>query len=174
MPVFRRLLGFAAMACALTACAPVARIEAASDVHAFLISIRDNDRDGFDAHVDRRAVESELESRILAQTGQPKSGDTVRALGAIFAKPLSKLAGDAFLRPDAFRAVAEYYGYRPDMQIPGDIAIAAVLRRLPDGSVCATLKHDGPCASSLSPTKNGTWKTRKLRRRSWGCWKPLS
>jgi hypothetical protein len=136
-------------------CAPVARIEAAGDIHAFLIAVRDDDRAGFNAHVDRRAVEDGLEARMLAQTQQ--SGEGVRALGAILAHPLSKLAGDALLRPDVFRAVAEYYGYRPGMEIPHSLLIAAALRRLPDGRICATLKHDGSCVITFADEDN-VWR----------------
>lgn len=81
----------------------------------------------------------------------------MRVLGAILAHPLSKLAGDALLRPDVFRAVAEYYGYQHDMEIPGSLAIAAALRRLPDGRVCATLKHGGSCLITFADEDN-VWR----------------
>jgi hypothetical protein len=51
----RRLLVVLA-ALALSACATAQKLGAANDVHALLISIRDNDHAAFDAHVDHEAL----------------------------------------------------------------------------------------------------------------------
>ena len=148
----------AALLCALLAgCATTQRIDAAGDVHAFLISIRDGDRATFDAHVDRPAVERQLESIVLRHTGAPGASDTVRGLGAVLAQPLARLAGEALLRPRVFRSVAEYYGYRPEMKIPGQLAIAGALRALPDGRVCAAKSRQGPCLITFA-NEAGVWK----------------
>jgi hypothetical protein len=147
----------AALALALSACVTAERIEAAGDVHALLISIRDDDRAAFDAHVDRRALESQLETRILTRTQAAGGDDTVQALGALLARPLSRLAGDALLRPAVFLAVAEYYGYRPQTQIPGQFAIAAALRPAGDGRVCAARRRDGPCLMTFAD-EDGVWR----------------
>src|SRR5579864_8276470 len=93
----------------LAACATTQRIAAAGDVHALMIAIRDDDRAAFDAHVDRDALERQLEGRILERTQGPAASDAARSLGAMLAQPLSRLAGEALLRPKVFRTVAEYY-----------------------------------------------------------------
>ena len=139
------------------ACATTQRIEAAGDVHALLIAIRDDDHAGFDAHVDRPALEHELETRLLDRTQQPDTTDSVKALGALLARPLAQLAGDALIRPRVFRAVAEYYGYRPQTPIPNQLEIAEALRALPDGRVCAAKSHKGPCLITFA-NEAGTWR----------------
>jgi hypothetical protein len=147
-------LGLAGLAM-LAACATTERIGAANDVHALLVAIRDDDRGAFDAHIDRPALEQQLESRILERThGQ---SDAVQALGAILAHPVARLAGDTLLRPEVFRAVAEYYGYRPGTPIPNQLEIAGALRTLPDGRVCAARNHKGPCLITFA-SEGGAWK----------------
>lgn len=147
----------AALALVASACATTHRIQAASDVHALLIAIRDDDDAAFDAHVDREALEHELEGRILARTQGADASDATRALGALLARPLAQLAGNALLRPQVFRAVAEYYGYKPGQPIPGEFAIAGALRPLPNGDVCAARSHGGPCLITFA-NEAGTWR----------------
>jgi hypothetical protein len=147
----------AGLALLAVGCATTARITAAGDVHMLLIAIRDDDHAAFDAHVDRPALEQELEARILERTQSPDTGNAVRALGALLARPLAQLAGDALIRPKVFRAVAEYYGYKPGTPIPGQFEIAAALRPLPDGRVCAARRHNGPCLVTFAK-EAGTWR----------------
>ena len=139
----------------LTACATGERISAAGDVHALMISIRDNDRRTFDAHVDRPALEAQVQARIVAETA--RSNDAVKGLGAMFSGTVAHLAGGLLIRPEVFRAVAEYYGYRPGMAIPGVIAIAADLRPLPGGRVCAVTTRGGPCLVTFAE-EGGVWR----------------
>ena len=141
----------------VSACATAERIGAAGDVHALLIAVRDDDRATFEAHVDRPALERQLESRILAATQSPGAGKAAQALGAALAGPLARFAGDAFIRPRVFRAVAEYYGYRPDTPIPGQLAIAGALRPVGEGRVCAAKGHGGPCLLTFAD-EDGAWK----------------
>jgi hypothetical protein len=141
----------------LAACATTQRITAANDVHALLIAIRDDDHAAFDAHVDRAALEHELEGRILERTQAADANDATRALGALLAHPMAKLAGETLLRPTVFRAVAEYYGYKPGTPIPNQLEIAGALRALPDGRVCAAKSHKGPCLISFA-SEGGVWK----------------
>jgi hypothetical protein len=147
----------AAALLAVAGCATTARITAANDVHALLIAIRDDDRAGFEAHVDKPALEHELEARILDRTQNPRMTDATRALGALLARPLAQIAGDLLVRPKVFRAVAEYYGYRPETPIPNQLEIAGALRALPDGRVCAARRHKGPCLVTFA-NEAGTWK----------------
>jgi hypothetical protein len=156
----RRLIRLAAamLGCAvLAACATTQRIEAAGDVHALLIAIRDDNHAAFDAHVDRGALERELRGRIVAATDRAGQSDAAQGLGALLAGPLARLAGETLLRPKVFLAVAEYYGYSPDTPIPSQLVIAAALRALPDGRVCAARKHDGPCILTFAD-EAGVWR----------------
>ena len=57
-----------------------------------------------------------------------------------------------------FRAVAEYYGYRRDMPIPGPIGISTRLRPLDDGRVCAVDKKDGPCVLIFTQGPDTRWR----------------
>lgn len=156
---WRRLVGLAAglALAAAGGCATTQRLEAAGDVHALLIAIRDDDRAAFDAHVDRAALQQELEARILDRTQAAGSDDATRALGAALARPLAKLAGQALVRPKLFLAVAEYYGYRPETPIPNQLEIAGALKALPDGRVCAARKHGGPCLITFA-NEDGVWR----------------
>jgi hypothetical protein len=140
----------------LTACATTERLGAANDVHTLLVAIRDDDSTGFDAHIDKPALEHQLEARILERTGG-HSSDTVRALGAMLAHPVAQLAGEALLNPEVFRSVAEYYGYKPGTPIPSQLEIAGALRPLPDGRVCAAKGRQGPCLITFA-NEQGAWK----------------
>jgi len=150
------LLALLAMLSA-SGCATAERVSAAGDVHALLIAIRDDDRATFDAHVDRHALEQQLEGRILERTQGPNESETTHALGAALAGPLARLAGQALLRPDVFLQVAEYYGYKPDTPIPGEFEIAGALRPLGDGRVCAAKRHGGPCLITFA-NEQGVWR----------------
>ena len=147
----------AAMALTLSGCATTARYDAAGDVHALLVAIRDNDRVAFDRHVDRRALKNNLESRVMREVGRREMDDSARALAAIIAPGLADVAVEAFLRPEAFRAAASYYGYTPDQPLPNRLIIGGALRYRDDGSVCATKKKDGPCLLVFA-RRDGVWK----------------
>jgi hypothetical protein len=152
--MIRRLL-IAAVALSLAACATVQKLDAAGDVHALLISIRDDDQATFDSLVDRRALKRELRDRMVQSAGQDEK---LGSLAAILAPGLAELAGEALIQPDVFRSVADYYGYSPDTKIPGPIAISQRLKELPDGRVCAVKKKDGPCLLIFTHAPDGRWK----------------
>jgi hypothetical protein len=142
-----RLAPFAAcLALALCACADAERYDAAGDVHALLVSIRDDDQTAFDAHVDRRALKRALRERLTAEALRRSGGDPAwAALGALAAKPLADAAADALVQPAVFHAVADYLGYARDQPIPGPLVIASSLKRIDDDHVCVTQKKNGPC-----------------------------
>jgi hypothetical protein len=140
----RKILVILGLSLALSACATAQRLTAANDVHALLVAIRDNDRQTFDARVDRAALEHELEGRLMEQ-GHKASSGSLGALGAMLAPALAQFAGDALIQPKVFRQVAEYYGYKASEPLPNTLAIAGSLKALPDGRVCATRKKNGPC-----------------------------
>ena len=155
MPRLARTLALTvAAALMLAACATVQKVSAAGDVHALLISIRDNDTATFDAHVDHEALKAELQSRL----GEALKGDKrTKDLAALLGPSVIDLADQALVRPKTFRMVAEHYGYRPDTQIPGPLVISQALKTLPDGRVCATKKKDGPCLIVFT-REQGVWK----------------
>jgi hypothetical protein len=152
----RVLLALTVVAASLSACATVDRLDAGGDVHELLVSIRDNDRATFDAHVDRRALKAQIEARLVDEARNRKPGDKLMALAALAAGPLADVAGEALIRPETFHAAANYYGYTPDRPIPGRVAIASMLHPTGDGRVCAA-KKSGPCL--LTFTREGeTWR----------------
>lgn len=155
--MFRALL-VALAALTLSACATVQKLPAAGDVHALLISIRDGDRATFDSLVDRPALNTEISRRLVAEAGRQKD-DRVSALAALLGPSIARVAGDAFIQPEVFRAVAEYYGYTPQTKIPNQLAITQALRQLPDGRICAVTKKDGPCLLMFTKSAaDGRWK----------------
>jgi hypothetical protein len=140
----------------LSSCATVPKLDAAGDVHALLIAIRDNDRPAFDALVDRRGLKQEIQNRLTAEAS--RIDPRVAALASLLGPGVASLAGDALIRPEVFRAVADYYGYRSDTKIPGRVAISTALRRLPDGRVCAVKDKTGPCLMTFTRAIDGRWK----------------
>lgn len=152
----KALLALTAATLSLSACATVDRYDAAGDVHALLTAIRDQDRAAFDARVDRRALKGEIEARLMAQARDRKADNSLMAIAAVLAGPAADLAGEALIRPETFRAAANYYGYTADKPLPSRVAIAGALRPLNDGRVCAA-KQDGPCL--LTFTRDGSvWR----------------
>jgi len=141
----------------LSACATVQKLPAANDVHALLISIRDEDDVAFDSLVDRKALNRELSARLVAEAGR-QSDQRVSAIAALLGPSVARLAGDALIRPQVFRAVAEYYGYKRETKIPNVLVISQALRKLPDGRVCAITKKDGPCLLDFTKAEDGRWK----------------
>lgn len=152
-----RFLALALAALTLTACATAQRYDAASDVHALLVSIRDDDRQTFEAHVDREALKRQIESRLMDKARKADSGGGLAALGALIAPALADAAGEALIQPKVFRSVAEYYGYDPATPIPGPLAISGSLKTVGEGQVCATRKKDGPCLLVFTQD-GGTWR----------------
>jgi hypothetical protein len=151
------LTSMAALAMLLAGCATAARIDAAGDVHALLIAIRDNDKAAFNARVDRAALKRSIESRLIGEAEKAISDPNLRALSSLLAPALADAADKALIQPSTFRSIANSYGYRPDQPIPGRIAIAGALKRLPDGRVCATRRKDGPCVLIFT-NEEGTWR----------------
>ncbi len=157
MRLLRYLAAPLLLALALGACATVPKFEAAGDIHAFLVAIRDGDRERFDAHVDRAALKTQLKSRLIAEQAQNHGGASWQALGAVLAGPLVDVGVDALVQPTTFRAVAIELGYTPDQPIPNRIQIDAFLRAIGDGSVCVVTRRDGPC-TLVFHDEDGVWR----------------
>ena len=136
-------------------CAGVDRYDAAGDVHAFLIAIRNGDAQTFNAHVDRPALKEQLKARMMAQA--EKRGGAMGALTAMVARPLVGAAVDTLVQPDVFLLVAESMGYSPDAPIPNRVVIAAALRRTDSDHVCAPIKKNGPCGLVFR-NEDGVWR----------------
>ena len=151
-----RAVLIALVALTLSTCATVQTLDAAGDVHALLISIRDNDRATFDSLVDRRALQREIQGRLMAEAS--KKDERIAVLAALLGPSVAEVAGNALIQPNVFRAVAEYYGYTPQTRIPGQIGISTALRQLPDGRVCAMKNKDGPCMLTFTKAVDGRWK----------------
>lgn len=143
-----------AAALALSACATAQKLGAANDVHALLVSIRDDDTATFNAHVDHEALKAQLQTAIETQISKNKN---LKGLASLLGPSTLDVADELLVQPRTFRLVAEQYGYRRDTQIPGVIVISQALKTLPDGRVCATQKKDGPCLL-LFTKEQGVWK----------------
>jgi len=152
-----RALLIAAVALSLSACATFQKLPAAGDVHALLISIRDNDQATFESLIDRKALNRELSARLIAEAGRQKD-DRISAVAALLGPRIAQIAGDALIQPRVFKAVAEYYGYTPQTKIPNALVISQALRQLPDGRICAITKKDGPCLLNFTKAEDGRWK----------------
>ena len=153
----RALLALTLAAASLSGCATVNRYDAAGDVHALLVAIRDNDRAAFDGLVDRPALKGQIEARLVQEARKAKVESGWQAAIIALAGPAADVAGSALIRPETFRAAADYYGYTPDRPIPDRLSIAALLKPVDDNRVCAKKKNSGPCL--LTFTHEGdTWR----------------
>ncbi len=157
MRPLHRFAALVLLALALGACATVPKFEAAGDIHAFLVAIRDGDRESFDAHVDRPALKEQLKSRLIAEQAQTHGAASWQSLGAVLAGPLVDVGVDALVQPATFRAVAIRLGYTPDQPIPNRLQIDAFLRAIGDGSVCVVTHRDGPC-TLVFHNEDGVWR----------------
>jgi len=151
------LLRAVLVAALLTGCATTQRLAAAGDVHTLLVAIRDDDQAAFDAHVDRKALEAQLQARLVDRAAQANVSGGWKGLGVLLSGPLAHAAGDLLIQPGVFRAVADYYGYRPDTPIPNSLALATALQALPDGRVCAKSRKSGACLLTFAH-EDGAWR----------------
>lgn len=151
-----RLALICALALALSACATTQRVDAAADVHAFLVSVRDNDRALFDRHVDRRALTGQLEARLREEARSRLPGD-LRAGADLLAGLIADAAGEALIRPSTFRLAARAMGYSPSDPIPNSLVIARALKPLDGGRVCAERRSKGDCVFVFE-RQDGVWR----------------
>jgi len=155
MRVAARLLPIAAALLAAACTGPV-RLSAASDIHAFLVAVRDDDRPTFYAHVDRPALKAQLSAKLV-DDAQRQGGDTAGAIAEIAGPAVISLAVDALVKPKVFKAVAERLGYAPDRPIPDSVAIAQALRPVDDSHVCVAEAKTKPCILTFTD-ENGVWR----------------
>jgi hypothetical protein len=153
-PVLKHVLAGLALL-TLGACATAEKFDAAGDIRAFLVAVRDGDRATFDAHVDKPALKADLKARLMAAAAEGHGVQSRELLGAVLAGPLVDLAVDALARPEVFRAAAELAGYGPDTRIPGPLVLGQDLERMGDDRVCALVRHR--CAF-IFKREDGVWK----------------
>ena len=145
------LLGLAVMA----SCSTVTRYDAAGDIRAFLVAVRDGDRPAFDEHVDRPALKTNLRARLLAEAGGKYGVESRETAGALLAGPLVDVAVDALVRPQVFRAAATLAGYGPETRVPGPLVLGQDLKPLDQDRVCALIRHR--CAFVFK-REDGVWR----------------
>jgi hypothetical protein len=150
-----RLVLVVLLASLTQACAATTQLSAGGDIHAFLVSIRDDDQASFDAHVDRPALKAQLRTRLIADA-ERRSAD-LGALAAIVGRSLVDLAVDNLVQPEVFRAAAAQLGYSPDKPIPNSLEIAQALRPIDDSHVCVVRKRDAPCIFDFT-NEGGVWR----------------
>jgi hypothetical protein len=154
----RTLLTLSLAAVSLSACATATRYDAAGDVHALLVAIRDDDHAAFDSRVDRPALKAQIESQLVRKARDSKiGGGGWQAAAIALAGPAASLASDALVQPETFRYAANYYGYTPDKPIPDRITITAGLRYIGSDQVCAAKTKTGPCLLTFT-LEDGTWR----------------
>jgi hypothetical protein len=151
-----RLVAVGILAALLSACATLPKLDAARDVHQFLVAVRDGDQAAFDAHVDRPALKLQMRSRALAEAPALLGRQNLGALGALLAGPIVDVAVDALVQPEVFRAVAVRMGYSPDRPIPNSLVIARTLKSLADDRVCAPEKDH--CSLVFQRSPDGVWR----------------
>jgi DUF2939 family protein len=151
----KRLVLALAAVLALSGCATVQTYDAARDVHAFLVAVRDGDKATFDAHVDRRALKAQLKSRLIAEVGTSRGADSPEAFGAVLLGPLVDAGLDILIQPQVFRAAASMAGYGAQTRIPNAALISRQMQALPDGRACVIV--DRRC-TFMFKEEGGVWR----------------
>ncbi len=114
----------------------------------FLVAVRDGDRAGFENHLDRAALKTQLRSRVIAEGPALVGGDPrVGSLGALLAGPLVDVAVDALVQPEVFRAIAIQHGYQPGQ--PRSWRHHHLARPDPDGRRPRLRRRQGPMPAGL-------------------------
>ena len=145
-----------AAACALTACATATRYGASSDIHDFLVAVRDGDQAAFDAHIDRAALKANLKARLLAAAADRYGVSSPKTLGALaLAGPVASLAVDGLARPEVFQAAASLLGYGPETRVPNFLVIGQAVKPLDSERVCVMIKRQ---CSFIFRNEDGAWK----------------
>ncbi len=144
-------------AAAVASCATATRLEAAGDVHALLVSIHDNDRAGFDAHIDRSALKAQLSDALLAKAQKSAKSSGLGPLADMLAQPMADVAANQLLQPKVFQFAARQFGYDPNKALPDRLAISSALRNVDDQTVCAAKTKSSPCILIFRKTE-GVWR----------------
>ena len=139
-------LGFAAVL-SVAACQQAAtQYDAAEDVRAFIVAVREGDEATFERHVDRPALREQLLGQVRAAIG-----DQAGPLGGAFAEQ----AVDQLIRPESFQLALKQAG-APE-RTPTAAEIATQLRVVEGGRVCLPRSQGGPCAITFAE-RGQDWK----------------
>lgn len=151
-----RHLAIAAVALlSVSGCISATQYDAAGDIRAFLIAVRDGDQATFNQHVDRAALKTNVKAQLI-ETLASQHGEAAGAVGGAFLGPLADLAVDALVRPQTFRAAAELAGYGPDTRVPGPLVLGHDLQPLDQDRVCALIRKR--CAFMFKREDDGVWR----------------
>lgn len=150
----RRIAVLAAILTAAACDKAATQYDAAEDVRAFIVAVRENDRATFERHVDRSALRVQLAGQVRAAMGD--AGPLAEALG----QGLTEAAVDQMIRPESFRLMLERAG--APARTPTAAEIATQLRVVEDGRVCLPRSQDGPCAVTFSASVFGEAKVWRL------------
>ena len=132
----------------LAACGAEVKYDAARDVHAFLVAVREGDEAGFERHVDRPA----LRAAVIGELQEALDREGAGGLGAALGRGAVEGAADQLITPEAFRFAAEQGGLD---RTPSAAEIATQLKVLQPGRVC--LQSQGVCALTFA-SEGGAWK----------------
>jgi len=131
----------------LAACSgATTKYEAAEDVRAFVVAVRENDRAAFERHVDRQALRTQVLAQLRGQAGP---------LADMLGGDLADQAADQLIRPETFRHALERSG--APARTPSAAEIATQLRVVEEGRVCLPRAPNGPCAITFAE-QGDTWR----------------
>lgn len=111
--------------------------DAAEDVRAFVVAVRENDQATFERHIDRPALRAQVLEQIRAAVGDSPLAGAV-AEGAV----------DQLIRPESFKLALERAG--APARTPTVAEIATQLRVVEGGRVCLPRSPEGPCAITFA------------------------
>ena len=132
---------------AVAACQQAAtQYDAAEDVRAFIVAVRENDQATFERHLDRPVLRAQLLQQVRAAIG-----DSAGPLGGA----LAEQAVDQLIRPESFKLALDRAG--APARTPTAAEIATQLRVVENGQVCLPRSTDGPCAITFAQS-GSDWK----------------
>ena len=141
----------------LSACATLEQYDAANDIRAFLLAIRDTDQTAFDAHIDRPALKEQVRARLIAYIMQRQDTGGLAVFGAALAGPIADYAVDHLAQPQVFLAVAEAEGYSPDQPVPSAAFLTPLIKPVDADRACVSEKVGGACVLVFRK-EDGAWK----------------
>lgn len=125
--------------------------DAAEDVRAFIVAVRENDTAAFERHIDRPTLRAQMLEQVRAALGGQGG-----ALGAALGQGLAEGAVDQLLRPESFQLALKQAG-APE-RTPTAAEIATQLRVVENGRVCLPRSQDGPCAITFAQGEDEVWR----------------
>jgi Protein of unknown function (DUF2939) len=147
----------------LTGCATTpGPSDASEDVRAFARALRDRNISGIETRIDRPALQGQvtgLARAIAAEEISKRTGASplLGMLGADLASPIIETLARRALEPDMLADIAFRGGLTAETPIPGRMVTAIVLRRVPDGRVCAPDPQTKSCLLYFGKYPTG-WK----------------